>query len=169
MQHLWSSICLLLSPSWWWPTWDVFPFSSCSKEMGRLMCRSPVVEEHICYESNEAVRVEIGEQLPLKAPEDHWELLPHSLGEHIWRFARLQVQVKKMLNSPRPHSSRDLVETGGENCFFQKEWMCWLEGGWRKKAQKLLQVPLGSRGRCSPAPSTACQSRACGWMLLLCS
>lgn len=35
------------------------------------MCRSPVVEEHICYESNEAVRVEIGEQLPLKAPEDH--------------------------------------------------------------------------------------------------
>lgn len=68
-----------------------FPFSSCCKEMGRLMYRSPVVEGHICYESNETIRVEIGEQLPLKAPEDRWELFPHSLGEHIWRFARLQV------------------------------------------------------------------------------
>lgn len=35
------------------------------------------------FESNEAIRVETGQQLPLKAPEEPLAFFPHSLGEHM--------------------------------------------------------------------------------------
>lgn len=146
------------------------PLFQLSQGIRRLRYKSPVEEQTICCESNEAIRVvEIGEQLPLKAPEEPWKLFPHSLGEYIWRFAKMQYRLKWYWRATGHILPGMLWRLDGENDFFQKDRMCWLEGGWRKKALKSFQVSPGSKQRLSPIPCTAHQIHTCGWMLLICS